>query len=1026
MDMDFIKTINNEKYYFYTKMNSVSLKDLISCIEKFFMENNNDKCFVDDLYNFIKSYFNIKSFSKQKLQVLLQVDKFVQLSDVEKVRAINESENVAKYKYNQEKDIEYYYVTKTLKFPMTDVLERIYNYFISNKLKTSTINDLCCDLGRFFNTKSFNRYNLQTLLRTKHRVKFEVVQELHFKYKANNSVSDIYNFPLLKYIFIEKRVSVLKMFEFLSFDEVYNVLETGMEFFIETLKNYSDSEFDILNLGTKEEVYNSNNLKMLLDFLGLFSYEEWQSLLANPDNLESYIDIFIDDKQQELEKLSFKSYLLSYLSCVHSDNLKCRIKYIFDSHINRVFIDNNMYKIEDIANISDELAIELYTFKDVILKTIIDMKESYIERLKELYKHCYQHVNKNLVPNSLWETYVAVVNMRAEDKTLQYVGDNFSITRERVRQIERKYIRLFKDYFAKNNILAIIRSLIDNPLLISNDDIQRLFPEYTKMFKYLLELKDDDNVYYIEEIDKFYFQDEYDWYKYINDYSETMPEYLHKQDVKSYVDEIQNLLLNKKILIDYYDCERILLNNYKQKGDVYTKSAMSSAVRIKQVLLKYFNHSYNAYDESFIKKFRQCYISMFNEDFAYSDRAISALIAKISILVGRGLYILADKILISEELSDKIYDFIMTNDREVYLTNNLYSIFEEEFKSEGIINKYYMFGALKQRLSDKLYFRKDYISKTDSGNSCYNDISNFVKKSQRVVDYEEIKLEFQGVTDCVVLSALSQESILNYRKKYVHVDTFDFEQKDIDFLKDSLINFLKDNEIHHVDDLFAFIKLTNKQLLDKFFLEDYFGLYSLLEYLFSDMLELKRPYIANKGIVIDNQLDRINEFVNSFDELDIQSLLDFVYDNRLKLYSIMDYVNSLPNYIFKNENAITLLEKSNINKYNVELVENLILKAMGSQDFIFADKLTFYSIMPKEVKWNPWLLYSALNKLGTKLKAISSSNVFMKKGKKRSRVIIVKKNIAIEDKDGLIDYLRQHMNLNDKEFYAYLQSKELV
>ena len=60
------------------------------------------------------------------------------------------------------------------------------------------------------------------------------------------------------------------------------------------------------------------------------------------------------------------------------------------------------------------------------------------------------------------------------------------------------------------------------------------------------------------------------------------------------------------------------------------------------------------------------------------------------------------------------------------------------------------------------------------------------------------------------------------------------------------------------------------------------------------------------------------------------------------------------------------------------------------------------------------------------LKAISSSNVFMKKGKKRSRVIIVKKNIAIEDKDGLIDYLRQQMNLNDKEFYAYLQSKELV
>lgn len=1023
---NFIRIKDGVKHYFYTKTYSIPLNDLLSCVEKFFIENNKEKCLLDDLYNYIRDYFNIKTFNRNNLATLFNANRFVYFKDFQDVKLGIDSSLVAKYKNQEKKVVEYYNVTTTIKVPLTKVVDRIYDYFVSNNLDFVVIDDVYCDLRDYFGLKSFNLGNLKILLRTKRWVSFNVVEELYFKYKADSSVSDIYTFSLLKFLFIEKRLSILRVLDSLGFDVVCSNLNSGIESFIDALNQDDDSSPLILNFFTKEEVYNPNNAKMVLDLFNLFSYEEWQSLLTNPDNLESYIDMFIEDKKQELEKLTFKSYLLSYLSRVHSDNLKCRIKYIFDSHISNVFINNNLNYIEDIANITDEVAIELYNFKDTIMKTIVDMKYSYLERLKELYRYCYQHVNKSYIPNSYWETYVAILNLRAENETLQSVGDKFSLTRERVRQIERKYVKIFKDCFIKNNMMAIIRSLIDNPLLISTSDIEKLFPEYSKLFKYLLELKDDDNVYYIEEIDKFYFQDEFDWYKYINDFSETMPEQFHNQEIAHYVNEIQNLLSNKKIILDYADCEKILLNNFKQKGAIYTKSAMTSSMKIKQVLLKYFNGSYNVYDESFIKKFREYYKSMFVEDFAFTDRSLSCNISNVSIQVGRGEYVLADASLISEELANKIYEFIMNNERDVYLTNNLYSIFEEELKSENITNKYYMTGALRQKLADKLYFRRDYISRSELATSCYNDIANFVKKSQRLVDYEEIKVEFQGITDIVLLSALAQESILNYRKRYVHVDSLEIEQKDINFLRESLINFLIDNEIHHVDDMYAYIKLTNKQLLTKFFIDDYFCLYSLLEYLFSDILEMKRPYIANKGIKIDNQIDRINEFVYSFDELEVQSLLDFVYDNRLNLYSIMDYVDSLSNYIFKNEHSICLLEKSNLNKYNVEMVESLISKAMGSQGFVFADKLTFYSIMPKEVKWNPWLLYSALNKFGKKLKAIPSSNCFMKNGKIRARVIIIDNNIPANNKEELIEHLRSRMNLNDKEFYMYLQSKELV
>ena len=132
------------------------------------------------------------------------------------------------------------------------------------------------------------------------------------------------------------------------------------------------------------------------------------------------------------------------------------------------------------------------------------------------------------------------------------------------------------------------------------------------------------------------------------------------------------------------------------------------------------------------------------------------------------------------------------------------------------------------------------------------------------------------------------------------------------------------------------------------------------------------------------------------------------------------------NYVFKDNNAIINVNKTNLNKYNTEVAENIILKLMGINEFVFADELKIYGILPKEVSWTPWLLYSALNKYGSKLKAIPSDTKFKAKNYYYAKPIILKNNLPVSNINELIGYLKKQTMLNDVEFYKFLKTKRLV
>ena len=72
-----------------------------------------------------------------------------------------------------------------------------------------------------------------------------------------------------------------------------------------------------------------------------------------------------------------------------------------------------------------------------------------------------------------------------------------------------------------------------------------------------------------------------------------------------------------------------------------------------------------------------------------NDRALTARVASICILCGKGVYRLK-KDYLPCQLANKIYEYIENSESTIFLTNTLFSIFEEELLAAGIDNKYFL------------------------------------------------------------------------------------------------------------------------------------------------------------------------------------------------------------------------------------------------------------------------------------------------------------------------------------------------
>ena len=312
----------------------------------------------------------------------------------------------------------------------------------------------------------------------------------------------------------------------------------------------------------------------------------------------------------------------------------------------------------------------------------------------------------------------------------------------------------------------------------------------------------------------------------------------------------------------------------------------------------------------------------------------------------------------------------------ILLIGNVFSVFEDELMREGIDNRYYLQGVLRELFEDKLYFRRDYVSRDKGLTSIYSSIVSFIKESKYPVKKEEIKNCFKGITDIVISFATSDSEILNYFGEYLHASHLVIRESEKNYLAEYLSTLLNDGEAHHIKDIYHIIHNDRPELFSRNAITFSYRAFSFLEYLFREQYQFSRPYIALNNVEIGRPNERLLELLYSMDTFPVSSITEFARENHMQIPSLIEFINSLNDkYLFLDSETLASIDDIGVDSSVVSKVESCITDEITNT--VLIRELKCISCLPKiNVPWNEWLIYSVLNKWSKELEvALSSSQL---------------------------------------------------
>lgn len=562
-----------------------------------------------------------------------------------------------------------------------------------------------------------------------------------------------------------------------------------------------------------------------------------------------------------------------------------------------------------------------------------------------------------------------VIQMRAKGKTLAQIGDSFGITRERVRQIEARAKRRFSRYYRHIRLIARISAEKNGATTVSSNDIEDYCK--TNIAELLYFLRNYENIHYTydEDLDIFIIGDE-DIQNRVRTAIDRLPDIVKRARLSTVLDEAcEGGDIPKDIL------QKAFIEAYRLTGNVYHRTRLSLAKVYKTVLEKHYSDGIRAYDPDALQEFRRMVVDEFGDvGMPKNDHALTARISSICILCGRGMYMPKRAKYISRGLSSRILRYIEESDQKIFLMNTLYSVFERELNGEGVFNKYYLQGILRELCSDKYYFRRDYISKDAEATSLYASVVSFIKKSEYPVQKQQIKNTFPGITEIVINLSVSDPEVLNYFGAYLHSSRLVISSEEQWDLQRILTEILSDHTAHHGKDVYEMIQRQMSTVFSRNAAINQYSAFSILEYLFRDTFQFSRPYIAEPGVEIGHPGERLHDLIYSEDEFAISDIKEFCKEHRIQIPSLLDYGNACNDHFFwRDKDTIVSIESTGITKSIVQEVEDIIAKEISCAQPI--SQITCWYCLPRiAVPWTEWLVYSALNKWGRRLSIATSSN----------------------------------------------------
>lgn len=664
---------------------------------------------------------------------------------------------------------------------------------------------------------------------------------------------------------------------------------------------------------------------------------------------------------------------------------------------------NNSFKKFEIAEVkADNLNLEVRYFKKIILsnkqinelhdkgiRTIGDLytyteEDSYDGKHHGTYEKLYELVCQPtcLVIKSFYEFMSSQKNFkyflkRVEGYTLQEIGDLMGVTRERVRQICRKYENIL-GYFGEH-LLKVSSSNYEKHI-VKAEEIVSVFDEKEIAIAIFHALKFRKQVQYIDFIDS---------YKYGDDQcllDETLND-IKKEvigDIVNYyekLDDVENILNENKIYyIDSLDCiEYFVSIGYTLSGDFLVRRSASYTCPSVELVKKYFPEGIRVYNDKEQIKLRK----FAKKEFPYleypeSTRAVAARLADNLILCDRGKYIHKSKVKIEKALLGDIYRYIEEQSSPTLMYHEVFEQFKGRLGLQSTIdNRHYLHGVLREYYPDDFDYERDVMHKKSGVRLSIADrIAENVLSDGKPVKIQVIKSKFKGITDAIIFNSLmTHKCMIQWELGYIyHTDLCSLTEQEINYLKETIINIMSQNNGYCSSALlFEEVQSNQLNMLERNKVKTHLNLFYLsMNYLESEF-NFRRPHITS------------NNF--SSDDISMISLLEknLLYEETISYDAVVEFGRKMGwsdvtlhsafkkycNQLFRLNYDKYKLERSvHFSTEIVESVRNYVIKRMR-KGFLPLATLYDYDDLPEvEVEWNVFLMESIIEKYIGELKVV--------------------------------------------------------
>lgn len=567
------------------------------------------------------------------------------------------------------------------------------------------------------------------------------------------------------------------------------------------------------------------------------------------------------------------------------------------------------------------------------------------------------------------ENTQVVIHGRAYGHTLEECGAQIGVTRERIRQIEAKAVRIFERNENAKRFIAKVSAEKNGDPIIHRDDIEKYVPNIREFF-YLLKSSHNGNYTYDKGLDVLIVGNSSISEK-ISTFVDDLPEMFNIKRLNSYVSDAAELGLPEDLVV------KSIEETYRITGDTYHRSRLSLANVYRDILAANYPNGFYTGSITEINAFRNRVQEKFgNIKLPENDHALVAAVSRIGMLCGKGCYKPKQKEYISQDLANKIHAYIVNSKSSIFLMNTLYEVFENELQEEGVDNKYYLQGILHELYGDEFVFTRDYLSKDGEDTSLYSSIVEFIKNSSFQVDKAQIQRQFPAIPDIVIQFAISSPDVINCFGKYIHASKLRISENEKEYLRRKIAEMVSDGMQHHMRELYYAVNIERPEIFTRNGILYPFSAFSLVEYLFRDDYKFTRPFIAQQGVEITGTSDVLREEVYSHESYDLKELSSFASENHLAINSTLDFIDSCNDeYLMVSNQMMMRISSIGVNEQIAQQVGSIVMREVEETTPIY--KVMGLRDLPKiNVPWTDWLVYSVLKKWPCDIELAASNKQF--------------------------------------------------